>query len=210
MNKISKKVAFITAFITCMALIVGGTFSTFATNVDANASNVTNGTKKVRVNTEKKVDTETIIGKISNISADSVTIQVATRKKREKNNENANAIVQNQTEIQKPSIEDRFTLTGESKIYSISSADFGRKEAVNVNSENTDKKVKGEKKTYADYKVGDYVRLTVNKETPTVVKRLRNADQGLNFNNSSKKKGNYQGGYKGSYTGKTKAEKQAQ
>ena len=71
MNKISKKVA----FITCMALIIGSSFSTFATNVDANSSNVTNGTKKVRVNTEKKVDTKTIIGKISNISADNVTIQ---------------------------------------------------------------------------------------------------------------------------------------
>ena len=101
-------------------------------------------------------------------------------------------------------------MTGESKTYNISSADFGRKEATNVSSENTDKKVKGEKKTYVDYNVGDYIRLTVNKETPTVVKRLRNADQRFTFNNSSNKKGNYQGGYKGSYTGKTKAEKQAQ
>lgn len=61
--------------------------------------------------------------------------------------------------------------------------------------------------TYADYKVGDYVRITVSKDTPTVAKRIRMADKGFNPPNAGNKKGNYQGGYKGTYTGKTKAEK---
>lgn len=197
MKNLSKKIA----FIACAVLIVVSSFSTFAT------SNDTNGQNRAKVNSVKNQDAkdkEIVIGKITSITAENVTIDLATRKKREKKADNTNNET-NQVNRTKPSAEDRFVLTGESKTYNIASADLGRK-SVEKSTTDTKEKVKGEKLTCADYAVGDYVRITVNADSPLVVKRMRHANQGFN----SDKVGNGKGNYKGSYTGKTKAEKAAE
>lgn len=173
MKKTSKNII----FIVCAMLMLGSSFSTFATNVD------NNNTKKERP--AKEDNKNVVIGKITSIDATNVTVSIATRKKREKKNVDKTQNTQKEKQI--PSIEDRFTLTGESKTYNISSADFGRKRGQTATTENTEEKAKNEKMTYADYKVGDYVKITLENETSTTVKRIRNANQGFDFANKGKK-----------------------
>lgn len=201
MKKLSKYIL----FMTCAIFVGALSFSTFAANINSNSNDI----KRERPNGENKEDLDMVIGKITNISADNITIEVATRKEREKKSAEAKETTVATTERKAPTMEERYVLTGETKTFNIASADLGRKAVENANTESAEnaERVKGEKLTYLDYKIGDYVRISTPKETPTIAKRMRSANQGFNFD---RKSGNYQGGYKGSYTGKTKAEKEAE
>lgn len=73
MKKMSKNLI----FVSCMMMLLASSFSTFATNVNQN-----NETKKASFKDDK--DAEMVLGKITNISGDSMTIELANRVKREK------------------------------------------------------------------------------------------------------------------------------
>ena len=140
----------------------------------------------------KKIENE-IIGKITSISATSVTIEVAERKEmeRQKDGQLLNGTPperptndENQDKREKPNMDDMFTLTGVTKTINISSAEFaggfrGRKnDDINGKNENNtnDKKneVKNEK-TYADYSVGDYISIELTDATSLTAKTVCDA-----------------------------------
>ena len=177
MNKNCKKSI---ALLISAMVVVGTTFSAFADTVDA-----TNQAKQ-----ERKMPENMIIGKITSIDASNVTIQVATRKEMEKkeNGENGNPpekpadgqLNQDGTTRERPNMDSMFTLTGETKTINIASAEFGNKNSDNQNENTTDNTTKTnnknwEKKTYADYKVGDYIAIQATDNTYTTAKRVNQA-----------------------------------
>lgn len=133
-----------------------------------------------------------------------MTIQVATRKEIQKpengvkvnppemsvNGANGNSLtapivgdsLQNGTnQFKKPNMDELFNLTGETKTINIATANFGNKKAINnvgVTDNTNTKKTNWEKKTYADYKVGDYVSIQATDNTYTVAKKVNQANFG--------------------------------
>ena len=141
----------------------------------------------------KKPENE-IMGKITAISENSVTISVAEFKKPENNNgeksqefdkkgtpperpENAQMTEEQLAEFKKK-MEEMFNLTGETKTIDISQAKFDefrkppKDQDSNSNSENNNQK---QEKTYKDYQVGDYITIELTEETSNKAKSVRSA-----------------------------------
>ena len=120
-------------------------FTAFAETVETNGTRFENNAKGER---PAKPENE-IIGKIKSISATEVTIEVATRKEMNANQNDTNGMrkppemtqgneqqgnppelpqndTQNGNPPEKPNLDEMFTLTGETKTINIESAEFGK------------------------------------------------------------------------------------
>lgn len=180
-------------------IIILSIMMAFATAFTAFAAiNTTNETKFENGDRlEKKALPENVVfGKIKSIDANSVTIEVATRKEMErpksgKNNdnmrkppENAQGNSQNGNPPEKPNLDNMFTLTGETKTINISQAEFGRDfrpKDLNANAQgnnSTNKANDAKTKTYADYAVGDYIMIEATDNTYATAKSVRDAGFG--------------------------------
>lgn len=176
MKKLSKNILLAVT----MTLIISSSFAACAANTSADTAQKG---KPDFANAEDLKDKEMVVGKIKEITADKVVIEVATRKIKSKDDAEKKADKDKQEKKEMPKAEDMYTLTGESKTYDIKSANLGMKMPENPSTEDKDKKEmpKGEQLTYADYKVGDYVRITVDKDTPLVAKRMSSVNRGFDF-----------------------------
>lgn len=141
----------------------------------------------------KKPENE-IMGKITAISENSVTISVAEFKKPENNNgekpqefdkkgtpperpENAQMTEEQLAEFKKK-MEEMFTLTGEIKTIDISQAKFdGFRMSQKDEKDSSNDLSESQKtvKTYKDYQVGDYIIIELTSETSNQAKSVRNA-----------------------------------
>lgn len=153
-----------------------------------------------------------IFGKITAISENSVTISLAEMKKPEdgqggfdkkfdgqgrkdeqkwNNNSNTNQppekkeLTEEQKAEMKKKMEERFTLTGETKTIDISKADFnafgrgpkdGNKlQGAAINSNDNVKDSQKVEKTYKDYQVGDYISIELESAGSNTAKTVRDA-----------------------------------
>lgn len=170
-------------------------FTAFAAINTTNETKLENGDRP-----EKRALPENVIfGKIKTIDANSVTIEVATRKEMErpegdKNNdnmrkppENAQGNSQNGNPPEKPNLDNMFTLTGETKTINISQAEFGKdfrpkdfnaNAQGNNNSNNIADSNNEKQKTYADYVIGDYIMIEATDNTYATAKSVRDAGFG--------------------------------
>ena len=152
----------------------------------ADAATLTkNGEKKQE--RPQKTENE-IIGKITEISANSVTIALANRKLPENNNQDNNGQgfkgemppkppTDSNGEKQTINFDDFFTLTGESTTIDISSAKFDDfKEKMKNKNDSSDST--NTTKTYKDYSVGDYVMIELTSATSKVAKSVRSMMRG--------------------------------
>ncbi len=168
MKKIITKLLLISVFISAFS------FSAFATNID---------TSKKQFNKENEV-----IGKITSINSNSITITLAERKEPDfLKNANGNRPEKPEFNGQKPfndtqkpvkiatpneamrnmNPEDMFTLTSTSKTYNTTSAKF------------MSEKNMGQNGKYTDFKVGDYVMIEVENSTSTKAITVRSAIGGF-------------------------------
>lgn len=167
-------------------------FTAFAAINTTNETKLENGDRP-----EKRALPENVVfGKIKSIDANSVTIEVATRKEMErpdgdKNNdnmrkppENAQGNSQNGNPPEKPNLDNMFTLTGETKTINISQAEFGkdfRPKDLSANAQgnnSTNQATDTKTKTYADYAVGDYIMIEATDNTYATAKSVRDAGFG--------------------------------
>ena len=164
-------------------------FTAFAAINTTNETKFENGERP-----EKKALPENVIfGKIKSIDANSVTIEVATRKEMERPEssgqkgtppEKPQDNKQNGNPPEKPNLDNMFTLTGETKTINISQAEFGkdfRPKDFNANAQgnnSTDKANDTKTKTYADYAVGDYIMIEATDNTYATAKSVRDAGFG--------------------------------
>ena len=156
-----------------------------------------------------------IFGKITAISENSVTISLAEMKKPEdgqgkfdkklddqgrkdeqkwNNNSNTNQplekkeLTEEQKAEMKNKMEERFTLTGETKTIDISKADFnafgrgpkdgktkGADANANNNTNNNENSNQKPAKTYKDYQVGDYISIELESSNSNTAKTVRDA-----------------------------------
>ena len=151
-----------------------------------------------------------IFGKITAISENSVTISLAEMKKPEdgqggfrpeRNNQNENIgatenqngfkpeerkeLTEEQKAEMKKKMEEMFTLTGETKTFDISKADFnafgrgpkdGNKlQGAAINSNDNVKDSQKVEKTYKDYQVGDYISIELESAGSNTAKTVRDA-----------------------------------
>lgn len=170
-------------------------FNSFATNV----TNQSNQGSQQKERPEKPKNQ--VLGKITAISENSVTISLAEMKKLENGqgrnggqngNKNGNnnqnqpperkELTEEQKAEMKKNLENMFTLTGETKTIDISSAkfnDFGRgpKDGNNNNSTSAANNENSNKteKTYKDYQVGDYISIELESETSNKATKVRDA-----------------------------------
>ncbi len=139
---------------------------------------------------KQKIENQ-VVGKITAINSNYVTIDVALPNKREKNdikNETENKEkfdvkkeVENKEnrEIkdgiengEKRSKDNMFTLTGESKRINISKAKFmGSKKIIDTNNNNNNEKSK--ELTYSDFSVGDYIMIVLADDGSNVAKIVK-------------------------------------
>ena len=150
-----------------------------------------------------------VMGKITAISADSITITIAEMKKPEgrtnppenkEKNDNSNL----NKEIPEMNMDDMFTLTNTTKTYNITNADlikfkkpeFDKNDNNSQNNDATKKRTREElekdsKATYTDFAIGDYVSIELESSTSTNAKKVRSFDRmggGRGFNKEDKKK----------------------
>lgn len=171
--------------ISLIALLVGSTFMSYATSIDANVQNFQNGQEMQKPENE-------ITGKITYIDATNVIISVATRKEMEKPQgeqggtppekpqgeqggtppEKPSGDMNNGNPPEKQNLDEMFTLTGESKTINIANADFGNKHNKEANGQTETTETK---KTYADYSIGDYINIEATDSTYAVAKVVRDA-----------------------------------
>lgn len=162
--------------------------------LNINQALAANNTAETNKEEFKKPENE-IFGKIVSIDSNSVTIEVAERKKLEKpnkNDEDKNKQPQKNDDMRKEfNMDDMFTLTGDKKTIDIStakfiSAPFGRpndtkdkqKEINNNEDIKKDNKENIQEKTYKDYSVGDYVSIELIDKTSLKAKTVRDAKFG--------------------------------
>lgn len=142
-------------------------------------------TSETKKNEQSPKPQNEIIGQITSINASSVTIKVATRNEMQKppekkSNETPPEKPANDGE-NKPNMDNMWTLTGETKTINISSAKFDDhmappKENGNNSSNETNETQKT--KTYADYKVGDYIKIELTNSSSLVAVSVRDANAG--------------------------------
>lgn len=169
----------------CVALGVVSASCVFAANENTD--------KEKRM--EFKEPENQVIGKITSIDENNIVISVAKRKEMEKpadkkdgsnppekkefNKDNANK------ERQEINMDEFFTLTGETKTINIKNADFGKDidfkdfKPEDNNKENNKEKMdelykNAKDKTYANYKVGEYVSIECTDSTYKTAKTVRN------------------------------------
>lgn len=174
-------------FALILTLVLGAMSQTFASNV-ADAP---------RQQMEFKKPENEIIGKITSIDANKVVIQVATRNEMKK----PENIKQNKEDFDKKKFDNNnkgkinedefFTLIGETKTINISQATFGGMPSgmppefkSNNNQQPKDQKGNAKppemkEKTYADYKVGDYISIECTDSTYTTAKSVRDSRLGF-------------------------------
>lgn len=165
--------------------------SLFCVTVFATA-NETNVTKNQQDKKDRKLPPRDVknrvLGKITAISENSVTISVAEMKKPENKQDNNAAEKkdrQNLTDEQKADMkkkmEEMFTLTGETKTIDISQATFGHDRGIgqnnkdnNASNNNSNGNANNQKatKTYKDYAVGDYITIELTADNSNVAKRV--------------------------------------
>lgn len=188
---------------------------TFAHNSYAeNLNGVNESNNEIRFdakNRPEKPENE-VMGKITAISADSITITIAEMKKPEGRTnppENKEKNDNNNSKQERPEInmDDMFTLTNTTKTYNISSADLikfkkpeldknDKKDNNSQNNDSTKKRTREElekdsKATYTDFAVGDYVSIELESSTSTNAKKVRSFDRmgaGRGFDKEDKKK----------------------
>lgn len=185
---------------------------TFAHNSYAeNLNGVNESNNEVRFdakNRPEKPENE-VMGKITAISADSITITIAEMKKPEgrtnppenkEKNDNSNL----NKERPEMNMNDMFTLTNTTKTYNITNADlikfkkpeFDKNDNNSQNNDATKKRTREElekdsKAAYTDFAVGDYVSIELESSTSTNAKKVRSFDRmggGRGFNKEDKKK----------------------
>ena len=165
--------------------------------VGSMAAFATNATTTTENQRPQKPENE-VIGKITAISANSVTISLAERKMPENNGQDfngqtppeppTNANGEKPANGERPNInfDDFFTLTGESTTIDISSAKFDDfsmrfkdKDETNNTSNTTTETTAA--KTYKDYAVGDYIAIELTASTSKVAKSVRSANMMRGF-----------------------------
>ena len=158
-----------------------------------NNTDIKNNKQFNNENRDKKPENE-VIGKITSISENSITVTIAERKqldfKNNKKPDNKNNIDNSKNNSDKPEFnpDDMFNLTNETKTYDISSSkllagrNFGN--AKNNNNNKNDNNTAKEKPTdeeikYTDFKTGDYVMIELESSTSTKAKSVRKATGGF-------------------------------
>lgn len=177
------------------------------------AEEVNNQVKQERQMGERPERPENeIFGKITAISENSVTISLAEMKKPEegqkdlkdfqkekdfdkekrdgKNNQSGNRpeekkeLTEEQKAEMKKKMEERFTLTGETKTIDISKADFnafgrglrnGKTKGADANANNNTNSDQKPTKTYKDYQVGDYISIELESKDSNTAKTVKDA-----------------------------------
>lgn len=169
----------------CLVLGVVSASSVFAANEN------TDREKRM----EFKEPENQVIGKITSIDENNIVISVAKRKEIEKpvdKNDGSNPpekkeFKKDDANKERPEInmDDFFTLTGETKTINIKNADFGKDidykdfKPEDNNKENNKEKMaelykNAKDKTYANYKVGEYVSIECTDSTYKTAKTVRN------------------------------------
>ena len=121
------------------------------------------GTNETKEN-KQKIENQ-VVGKITAINSNYVTIDVALPNKKEKSN------TKNEIENKGKDKDNMFTLTGESKRINISKAKFmGSKKIINTNNNNNEK---SKELTYADFSVGDYIMIVLADDGSNVAKIVK-------------------------------------
>lgn len=181
-----KKKIFSLVTITALAVAtVLGSGSAFANSQNQDFSKM----PKMEHNIENAV-----LGKITAIDANSVTIALATRsnimkKDMQKPNDNgttppekpneSNGLTKNNngTRSEKPNMDDMFTLTGETKTISLAGTTFEKKQMPQNNENGTNNSTQNTKQTstYSDFAVGDYVNIEMTDATSNIAKTVREA-----------------------------------
>lgn len=164
--------------------------------------------EETKVNKEEHKVENRVMGKITSINENYLTIDVATPKRKENNDINKSADIKDKPENR--NIDDMFTLTGEKKTINISKAKFmgqvrimneNKKDSSNNtnNSTNQDNStdVKNQEKdkelTYKDFAVGDYAQVVLADDGSAVAKVVikgglfRNRPEGKPGNKPDKK-----------------------
>lgn len=186
---------------------------TFAHNSYAdNLNGVNESNNEIRFdakNRPEKPENE-VMGKITAISADSITITIAEMKKPEgrtnpPENKEKNDDSNSTKERPEINMDDMFTLTNTTKTYNIASAElikfkkpeFDKNDNNNSkNNNDTQRRTREElekdsKATYTDFAVGDYVSIELESSTSTNAKKVRSFDRmggGRGFDKENKKK----------------------
>ena len=164
--------------------------SSIASNMITFAAGTNNTQNEVPAKPENEV-----IGKITAISANSITVTLAEMKAPSDDGEGRGnmppkhgakratppeikrdgQMPPEQRENIERNLDDMFTLTSTSKTYNISNAKFD--EFMRHDDSSSDENTKA--KTYSDYKVGDYVMIELESSTSTVAKSVRSADMAM-------------------------------
>jgi len=138
-----------------------------------------------------------IFGKITAISENSVTISLVEMKKPEdgqngfgkgneqgKRPEERKELTEEQKAEMKKKMEEKFTLTGETKTIDISKADFnalgrgprdGKTKGADANANNNTNSDQKPTKTYKDYQVGDYISIELESKDSNTAKTVKDA-----------------------------------
>ncbi|MBQ7743416.1 MAG: hypothetical protein IJT67_01300 [Lachnospiraceae bacterium] len=164
--------------------------SSIASNMITFAAGTNNTQNEVPAKPENEV-----IGKITAISANSITVTLAEMKAPSEDGEGRGnmppkdgakratppeikrdgQMPPEQRENIERNLDDMFTLTSTSKTYNISNAKFD--EFMRRDDSSSDENTKA--KTYSDYKVGDYVMIELESSTSTVAKSVRSANMAM-------------------------------
>ena len=178
----------LTISLLAVGLVAGTTVAATNKNVE---------TKKFDASNRPEKPENEVIGKITSINADSITINLAEMKMpegrtdapKQSNDNNGNNDNQNK---ERPdinfNIDDMFTLTGNTKTYTITNANLIKNKRHelnkddNANKEEMKKKTREEleaenKATYTDFAVGDYVIIELESSTSTTAKTVRSFDR---------------------------------
>lgn len=155
----------------------------YATN-NGNKADIKNNKQFNNENEFKKPENE-VIGKITSISENSITVTIAERKQfdfkkndqaPEKKKDNNSTDNSKRPEI---NLDEMFTLTNETKTYDISSAkliagrDFNNKKDNNTDNNSKQQKPTEVESKYTDFKTGDYVMIELESSTSTKAKSVR-------------------------------------
>ena len=170
-------ITMLTISLLAVGLVAGTTVAATNKNVDAS-------------NRPEKPENE-VIGKITSINADSITINLAEMKMpegrtdapKQSNDNNGNNNNQNK---ERPeinfNIDDMFTLTGTTKTYTIANANLIKNKRPKLNKDEMKKKTREELEaeniaTYTDFAVGDYVIIELESNASTTAKTVRSFDR---------------------------------
>ena len=172
----------LTISLLAVGLVAGTTVAATNKNVE---------TKKFDASNRPEKPENEVIGKITSINADSITINLAEMKMpegrtdapKQSNDNNGNNNNQNK---ERPeinfNIDDMFTLTGTTKTYTITNANLIKNKRPELNKDEMKKKTREEleaenKATYTDFAVGDYVIIELESNASTTAKTVRSFDR---------------------------------